>query len=74
MPPTIEIRLILLSESRSTNGMELIILEDTSSGIDSAVDTPLRTYISQVESANHIGTEGLSLVGLTPIDVWSAWE
>jgi hypothetical protein len=68
----IKVRSISLLESRPPNRMLLIILIDTPSRKNSAMNTSLVTLICKRQSPDNIRAHGLRLVILAPIDVRSS--
>ena len=49
-----------------------IILKDTSSGIIDQDNTLISAHVSQSECSSNVGSNGLDLVGLAPVDVGAA--
>lgn len=70
-----EIRRILLLKSDSgLDRMIRIVLEDASSGIIDQNQASLPADVSESESPDDVGADGLDLVGLAPVDVGAAGD
>lgn len=67
----IEVSLVSLEITRSTNWVLLIVRIDTASGEDREMDLFEEAAIGEVEGTNDIASNSLLLVVLTPIDIWA---
>lgn len=65
----IEIGGVSLLESRSADRVGIIIVIDAASSKDGAVDVGQEATIRQVQSSDDVGTDGILLVVLAPVDV-----
>jgi len=67
---TIKVGEIFFGETDArSQRMSVVVLEDATSGIDSAMDVTDITTVSNVQSSDDIGTDSLRLVVLAPINV-----
>jgi len=66
-----KVGLVGLEESLTANWVGIIISVDTASSKDSDVNSLEETSIGQVQCTDDIVSDGILLVVLTPIDVWS---
>ncbi len=65
-------RVLLLEPDTRSESMTRIILEDTAGGVVDQHKALVSAYVSQSECPNNVGSNGLDLVGFTPVHVWSA--
>lgn len=65
-------RIIFLEAYAGSEGVSVIVFEDTAGRVDSAVDVALVADIGKVERADDVGANGFGLVVLTPVDVGAA--
>lgn len=68
----IEVGQVCLLESRTANRVGIVIVVDTSSGEDSAVNTAREAQIGQIQSSNDVGTDRVLFMVLTPVDIGSS--
>jgi len=68
----VKVGLVSLEVSRATNWVCLVVGVDATGGEDGDVNASLVAAIGQVESTDNIISDGLLLVILTPIDIWTA--
>jgi len=69
---TVKVGLVSLEVSRATNWMCLVVGVDATSGEDGDVNASFVAAIGQVEGTDDIISDGLLLVILAPIDIWTA--
>ncbi len=66
----IKVWLIFLGETNArSKGVGIVVFKDAACGVHRAVNSTVIAQIRQVQCANDIGTNGLRLVILAPIDV-----
>jgi hypothetical protein len=68
----VKVGLVSLEVSRATNWMCLVVGVDATSGEDGDVNASFVAAIGQVEGTDDIISDGLLLVILAPIDIWTA--
>jgi len=68
----VEVGLVCLEVSWATNGVSLVIGVDAASGKDGDVDALQEAAVCEVEGTDDIVSDGLLLVVLAPVDIWSA--
>ena len=69
---TVEVGLISLQVSRASNWVRLVVGVDAASSKDSDVDALQEASIGQVQGTDDIVSDGILLMVLAPIDIWSA--
>jgi len=67
-----KIGLVSLEVSRSANWMGIVVGIDATSSKDGDVNAFQEASIGQVQGTNDIVSDGLLLMVLTPVDIWSA--
>lgn len=69
----IEIGNSLFGETNArSEGVGIVIFEDTSGGVDGAVDVTFVATVGDVECTDDVGTDGIGFVILAPINVGTA--
>jgi len=68
----IEVGLVGLEISWTSNGVGLVVGVDTASGEDGDVNSLQVTAVGQVQCTNNVVSDGLLLVVLTPVDIGAA--
>lgn len=63
-----------LEANTRAKGMIRVVLEDAASGVIDEYESLVPANISKGEGADHVGPDGLHLVGLTPVDVGAACD
>ena len=63
---------ILLGETLATDNVVIVVLEDTARGVQQVVDALFCANVRDSEGAEHIGSNSLHLVVLTPVDIGPA--
>jgi hypothetical protein len=69
---SIKVGSISFFESRPIKRVCIVVLVDIAGCKDSAMNALLRVLICKIESPDYIGADGLRLIILTLIDIWSA--
>ena len=54
--------------------MLFVVCKDATRGVDGAVNVALQTQVGKIAGSNHVGSDGVGLVGFAPINVGAAGD
>jgi hypothetical protein len=69
---TVKVGLVSLEETWSANWVGIVVRVNAAGGENGYVNSSLEAAIGQVQGTNNVVSDGILLVILTPVDIWSS--
>lgn len=66
----VEVRLVFLCEAFAANRVGIVVFKNAAGGVQGAVNVVLCAQVRHVHGADDVGSKGLLLIGLAPVDIW----